>query len=133
MPTIDGSSGERAITISGFPKLGQTGESGLDGAIQPDSGLDGAVQPESGVGEMAPIALQVIPPSDRGEFQTGKSQFTRSGLPKPIRPVELLTLNYTPPRGPEPSRVEVTTPGVEEVIGILRRWEPFHREASAAD
>ena len=27
----------------------------------------------------------------------------------------------------------VTAPGVEEVKGILRRWEPFHREASAAD
>ena len=133
LPTIDGSSGERAITISGFSEFGQTVESGLDGAIQPESGPDGAVQPESGVGDLAPIALQVIPSSDRGERQTGTSQFTLSGLPKPIRPTELLTLNYTPPRGPEPPRVEVTTPGVEEVKGILRRWEPFHREASAAD
>ena len=35
LPTVDGSSGERAITISGSPELGQTGESGPDGAIQP--------------------------------------------------------------------------------------------------
>ena len=123
LPTVDGSSGERAITISGSLELGQTGESGPDSAIQPDSG----------VGDLAPIALQVILPSDWGERQTGKSQFTWSGLPKPTRLVELLTLNYTPPRGLEPPRVEVTTPGVEEVKGILRRWEPFHREASAAD
>ena len=29
--------------------------------------------------------------------------------------------------------MEVSTPGVEEVKGILRCWEPFHREASTAD
>ena len=29
--------------------------------------------------------------------------------------------------------MEISAPGVEEVKDILRRWEPFHREASAAD
>ena len=29
--------------------------------------------------------------------------------------------------------MEVSAPGVEEVKDILRRWEPFHRGASAAD
>ena len=29
--------------------------------------------------------------------------------------------------------MEISAPGVEEVRDILRRWEPFHREASAAD
>ena len=29
--------------------------------------------------------------------------------------------------------MEVTTPNMEEVKGILRRWEPFHHEASATD
>ena len=53
-----------------------------------ESGSDGAIQPESGVGDLAPITFQVIPPSDRGEKQTGKSQFTRSGLPKPTHPIE---------------------------------------------
>ena len=120
---VSGASGERAITISGSPKLGQTGESGPDGAIQP----------QSGVGDPTPIALQVILPSDRGEKRTSKSQFMRSGLPKPTHPIEVLTLNYTPPCGPEPPRVEVTTPGMEEVKGILHSWEPFHREASLAD
>ena len=57
----------------------------------------------------------------------------RSGLPKPTRPVEVLTLNYTPPYSPEHLRVKVTTPGMEEVKGIFHRWEPFHSEASAAD
>ena len=123
LPTVDGSLGERAITISGSPELGQTGESGPDDAIQP----------ESVVGDPAPVALQVIPPPDQDEKLTGTSKFTRSGLPKPTRPVEVLTLNYTPPRGPEPPRVEVTTHGVEEVKSILCHWEPFHHEASPAD
>ena len=81
--TVDGSSGERAITISGSPELGQTSESRPDGAIQP----------KSVVGDPAPVALQELPPSDQGEKRTGKSQYTRSGLPKPPRPVEVLTLN----------------------------------------
>ena len=75
----------------------------------------------------------MILPSDQGEERLSGSKFTRMGLPKPTHPVEVLTLNYIPPRGPEPPRVGVTTPGVEEVKGILRRWEHFHREASAAD
>ena len=29
--------------------------------------------------------------------------------------------------------MEVSAPGVERVKDILRRWEPFHREASAAN
>ena len=29
--------------------------------------------------------------------------------------------------------MEISTPEVEEVKDILRRWEPFHRGASAAD
>ena len=93
----------------------------------------GASQPELNVGDPAPQALQVILPSDQGEERPSKSKFTRSGLPKPTHPVEVLTLNYLPPLGPEPPRVEISAPGVEKVKGILPRWEPFHREASAAD
>ena len=29
--------------------------------------------------------------------------------------------------------MEISAPRVEEVKDILRHWEPFHREASAAD
>ena len=119
----DGSSGDRAITIPGSPELGPIGES------EPD----GAGHPELNVGGPAPRALQVILPSDQGEERPSGSKFTRTGLPKPTRPVEVLTLNYIPPCGPEPPRVEVTAPGVEEVKGILHRWKPFHREASVAD
>ena len=57
----------------------------------------------------------------------------RMGLPRPSRPDQVITNSYLPPRGPEPPRVEVLTPGVEEVKDILRRWEPFHRGASSAD
>ena len=99
------------------------GESEPDGAGHPELNKDGP----------APRALQVILPSDQGEERPSGSKFTRTGLPKPTRPVEVLTLNYIPPRGLEPLRVGVTAPRVEEVKGILRQWEPFHREASAAD
>ena len=44
----------------------------------------------------------------------------RSGLPKPNRPDQVITQNYLPPRGPEPLRVEISAPGVEEVKDILR-------------
>ena len=57
----------------------------------------------------------------------------QSGLPRPKRPDKVITNNYLPPRGPEPPRVEISTPREEEVKKILRRWEPFHRGASAAD
>ena len=45
----------------------------------------------------------------------------------------MITHNYLPPRRPKPPRVEISAPRVEEVKDILRRWEPFHHEASAAD
>ena len=57
----------------------------------------------------------------------------RSGLPRPKRPDQVITNNYLPPRGLEPSRVEILTPREEEVKEILHRWEPFHRRVSAAD
>ena len=116
----DSSSGDRAITIPGSPELGPTVGS------EPDQfGLN--------EDDPAPRALQIIPPSDQGEERPSKSKFTRSSFPKPTRPVEVLTLNYLPPRGPEPPRVEVSAPGLEEVKDILRRWEPFHHEASVAN
>ena len=57
----------------------------------------------------------------------------RSGLRRPPRPDQVITDSYLPPREPEPPRVEVLTPGAEEVKDILRRWEPFHRGASSAN
>ena len=79
-----------------------------------------AGQPESNVGDPTPRALQVILPSAQGEERPSKSKFTRSGFPKPTRPVEVLTLNYLPPHGLEPPRVEISAPRVEEVKDILR-------------
>ena len=46
---------------------------------------------------------------------------------------QVITHNYLPPRGSEPLRVEILALKVEEVRDIMRRWEPFHCEASAAD
>ena len=57
----------------------------------------------------------------------------RSGLLRPKRLDQVITHNYLPPRGPEPPRVEISAPREEEVKKILRRWESFHRGASAAD
>ena len=114
---------DRAITIPGFPELGPTG------GAKPDE----ADRSESNEGDPAPRALQVIPPSDRGEEQPSKSKYMRSGLPKPNWPDQVITHNYLPPRRPEPLRVEISAPDVKEVKDIMRRWEPFHREASAAD
>ena len=57
----------------------------------------------------------------------------QSGLPRPKQPDQVITNNYLPPRGSEPPRVEISAPKEEEVKKILRRWEPFHREASAVD
>ena len=56
----------------------------------------------------------------------------RSGLPRPSWPDQVITDNYLPLHGPEPERVEVSTPGAEEVKDILRRWEPFHHGVSSA-
>ena len=110
-PAADGSSGDRAITISGSPELGPTG------GVEPD----GASRSESNEGDPAPQALQVIPPSDRGEEPPSKSKYMRSGLPKPNRPDQVITHNYLPPRGPKPPRVEISALGEEEVKDILGR------------
>ena len=129
LPATDGqfvtdrSSGDQAIIIPCSPELE------LTGGAEPD----GAGRSESNEGDPAPRALQVIPPLDRGEEQPSKSKYMRSGLPKPNRSDQVITQNYLPPRGPEPLRVEILALGVEEVKDILRRWEPFHRGASAAD
>ena len=104
-PVGDGSSGDRAITIPGSPKLGPT--SGPD--------HDGASQSESNEGDPAPRALQIIPPLDRGEEQPNKLKYMRSGLPKPNRPNQVITYNYLPPRRSEPPRVEISALGEEEV------------------
>ena len=122
-PATDGSLGDRAITIPGSPELGPLG------GEEPN----GAGRSESNEGDPALQALQVIPPSDRGEEQPSKSKYMRSEMPKPNRANQVITHNYLPPRGPEPLRVEISAPRVEEVKGILCRWEPFHHEASEAD
>ena len=110
-PVADKSSRDRAITIPGSPELGPMGESKPVGVGQPKLNID----------DPAPRALQVILPPDQGEELPSKLKFTRSGLPKPTCPVKVLTLNYLPPRGPEPPRVEISAPGVEEVKGFLCR------------
>ena len=122
-PAADGSSGDRAITIPGSLELGPT--------IGPV--LDGVGGSESNEGDQAPRALQVIPPSDRGEEPPSISEYMRSGLPRPNWPDQVITNNYLPSSGPEPPRVEILAPEEEEVKDILRRWEPFHHRAFTAD
>ena len=119
----DESSGDRSITIPGSPELGPI----------VGSKTNGAGRSKSSEGDPALRALQVIPPPDQDEEPPSKSECMRSGLPRPKRPDQVITNNYLPPRGPEPPRVVISTPGEEEVKDILCRSEPFHREASAAD
>ena len=87
----------------------------------------GVARIESKEADPVPSALQVIPPSDWDEGQPSRSKFMRSRLPRPTLPERIITNCYVPPRGQEPPRVEVSTPGVDEVKYIMRCWEPFHR------
>ena len=103
----DGSSGDRAITIPGSLEL------------EPSIGLE-QDQSESNEDDPAPRALQIIPPSYPGEGSQSRSEFMRSGLPKPKQPDHVITHNYIPPRGSEPPRAEISAPGEEEVRKILR-------------
>ena len=110
-PTVDGSSGDQAITIPGSPELEPTIGSESDGAGRSDSNEGGpALQ-----------ALQVILPSGKDEGPQNRSEFMRSGLPRPKRPNQVITNNYLPPRGSEPPRVEISAPGEEKVKKLLRR------------
>ena len=122
-PAADESSGDQAIIIPCFFELGPTGRTELDEAGRSELNENG----------LAPTALQVIPPSDGAEEQPSRSEYTRSGLPRPHRPDQVITHSYLPPRMPEPPRVEVSALGAEEVKDILCRWEPFHRGASSVD
>ena len=80
-PVTDRSSRNQAIIIPYSPKL------------EPARGAepDGAGQSESNEGGPAPLALQVIPPLDRGEEQPSKSKYKRSGLPRPQRLDQVIT------------------------------------------
>ena len=122
-PAGDGSSGDQEIIIPCSPELGLTGRTEPDGAGRSESNEDGS----------APTALQVIPPSEQAEEQPSRPKYMRSELPRPPRLDQVIIDSYIPPRGPEPPRVEVSIPRAEEVKDILRRWEPFHCEASSAD
>ena len=122
-PVTDGSSGDQAIIIPCSPEQEPTG----------GAELDRAGRLESNEGDPALRALQIIPPLDRDEEQPRRSKYMQSRVPRPHRSDQLITQNYLPPRGPEPPRVEVLAPRVEEVKDILRCWEPFHRGAFEAD
>ena len=103
----------------------------MEPTIGPES--KGVGRSYSNEGDPASRALQLILPSSQGEGPQNSSEFMGSGLPRPKRTDQVITNNYLPPRGSEPLRVEISAPGEEEVKKILRRWEPFHLEASAAD
>ena len=57
----------------------------------------------------------------------------RFGLPRPTLLDRIITDCYAPLLGPEPQRVEVSTPEADEVKHIMRRWEPFHYGESAVN
>ena len=97
--TVEGGSKMQAIVIPGSPESGGTDQTKPAGVARTESKN---VDPVSS-------ALQVIHPSNEG--QPGRSKFMRSGLPRPPLQEQIITNSYAPPRGPEPPRVEVSTPG----------------------
>ena len=112
-PAVEGGSKVQAIIISGSP------ESGPIYQTEPAR----VARIESKEADQVLSALQVIPPSDLDEGQPSRSNFIRSGLLRPTLPKRIITNFYVPPRGPEPHRVEVSSPGVDEVKYIMSRWE----------
>ena len=76
----DGSSGDRAITISSSPELGPS--------IGPEPDRS-----ESNEDDPASQALQIIPPSYPGKGSQSISEFMQSGLSKPKRPDHVITHN----------------------------------------
>ena len=113
----------QAIVIPGSPEPGCTDQT------EPA----GVAQIESKEADPVPSALQVIPPSDQDEGQPSRSKFMWFGMPRPPLPERIITNCYTPSRGSEPPKVEVSAPGADEVKYIMRHWEPFHRGEVAAD
>ena len=111
----------QSIFFHGSPEQGATDQ----------TELVGVARTESKEADPVPSAFQVIHPSDEG--RPGRSKFMRSGLPRPLLLKRIITNSYAPPRGPQPSRVEVLAPGVDEVKFIMHRWEPFYRGEAAAD
>ena len=111
----------QAIVILGSPEPGATNQTELAGVARTESKEADSVR----------SSLQVIHPSDEGRL--GRSKFMRSGLPRPPLSERIIINSYAPPCELEPSRVEVSTPGADEVNFIMRRWEPFHRGEAAAD
>ena len=118
---VEGGLEMQAIVILGSPKPGTT-----DQTVPA-----GVARTESKEADPIPSALQVIHPSDEG--RPDRSKFMRSDLPRSPLPERIITNSYAPLCGADPPRVEVSTPGVDEVKLIMRRWEPFHRGEAAAD
>ena len=115
LPTAKGGLEMQAIIIPGSLEPGTTDHMEPAGVARTDSKEADSVL----------SALQEIHPSDEG--RPGRLKFMRSGLPRLPLPERIITNSYTPPRGPEPLRVEVSAPGADEVKFIMCCWEPFHR------
>ena len=121
LPVVEGGSEAQAIVIPGSPEIGETDQT------EPT----GVARTESKEVDPAPSALQVIHPSDEG--RPGRSKFMRFRLPRPPLSEQIITNSYASPSEQEPPRVEVSTPGVDEVKFILHPWEPFHLGEAATD
>ena len=72
----------QAIIIPGSPNPGLTNQTKQSGDARTESK---EVDP-------VPSALQVIPPSDRAKGQPSRSNFMRSGLPRPALQERIITV-----------------------------------------
>ena len=93
-----GSSEERKIIISSFPKTGSSD--------RPDIGDD-----VLGKAVPAPPALQTILPPVQVGSQPGRSEFTPTRLKRLKPPERIITNSYLPARGPTPQRRKYRLPG----------------------
>ena len=118
--TANGSSEERAIIISG------SHETGSNDRLDIGDDVLGEVV-------LAPLALQTILPPAQVGSQPGRFEFTCIELNMWKLPDRIITNSYPLAYGPAPPKEEVSTPGLEDVKRIVRRWTPFNRGESMLD
>ena len=119
-PTTGGSSKEQAIIILSSP------ETGSNDCLDIGDDILGEAIPTQ------PVLQTILPPAQVG-IQSGRSEFTHTGLKRPKLPDRIITNSYLPARGPAPLKEEVSASGLEDIKRIVRRWTPFNQGESTAD
>ena len=110
-PSTGSSSEVQAIIILGSPETGSNDRLDIGENVSRESGVVALISP----------TLQIIPPSAQVRSQSGRSEFTRTGLKRPSLPDWILMNSYLPTCGSAPPKEEVSAPGLEDVKHIVCR------------